>query len=198
MTLTNLAVLDQYAAEPFPATYPPGRRRFFVTVDQVQDAILHVVSSVSVSQTLSMYSLDSAPLVEQMVTNYHSIPGGMPTLITQDSSCYRTSEGTRVAKPFVDLIGAPNFRWAVGTSDKGNISHIKSFVGDGSFVISGSTNWSNMGMSEEDNEMEVSIDAALATQFTARVNGQYEWMMANCQQPSAEAPLTLLEKPADF
>jgi phosphatidylserine/phosphatidylglycerophosphate/cardiolipin synthase-like enzyme len=142
------------------------------------------VSAVTTSQTLAMYSMDSEPLVAQIVENYHSVEGGMPTLITQDQSCYRTNEGTRVAAPFLALRGSPNFRWAVGTSDKdSNISHMKAFVGDDSFTISGSTNWSGMGMNEEDNECEVTLNTVLAAQLTARIEAIYAWQIANCQQP---------------
>jgi phosphatidylserine/phosphatidylglycerophosphate/cardiolipin synthase-like enzyme len=181
--LTDLSVLDQFAAVPFPADYPEDRRRLFVTVDNVPAAIAYAVGSVKVTQALCMYSLDDEGLVELLVANYHSVEGGMPTLITQDQSCYETSEGTRVATPLLALRGQPNFRWSVGTSDKGQITHNKTFVGDGAFTITGSTNWSKMGESEEDNECEFSLSAALAAQLTARIEAVYAYQIANCRQP---------------
>jgi phosphatidylserine/phosphatidylglycerophosphate/cardiolipin synthase-like enzyme len=181
--LTDLSALDQFAAAPFPGDYPTDRRRLFVTVDRVQPAILYVVSAVTASQTLGIYSLDDEALVAQMVANYHSVPGGLPTLIVQDQSCYQTSEGARVAAPLVALRGQPNFRWSVGTSDKGEIMHLKSFVGDGTVTITGSTNWSNSGENDEDNECEIALNAALAAQLTAYVESVYTWQMANCRQP---------------
>jgi phosphatidylserine/phosphatidylglycerophosphate/cardiolipin synthase-like enzyme len=181
--LNDISVLDQFRlTAPVPG-YPSDRRRFFVTQDRVQSAILYTVSAVLVSQTVAMYSFDDEALVTQLVHNYHSVPGGMSTLIVQDQSCYETSEGTRVAAPLIALRGSPKFRWSVGTSDQGNIMHLKSFVGDGAFTITGSTNWSNMGENDEDNECEVTINAVLAAELTARVEAIYTWQMANCHQP---------------
>ncbi len=181
--LSDISVLDQFLAAPVPPGYPTDRRRLLVTVDQVQPAILYVVSAVTASQVVAMYSFDDATLAAQIVTNYHLVPGGLPTLVVQDQSCYQTPEGKRVAAPLVALRGQPNFRWSVGTSDKGNIMHLKSFVGDGAFTITGSTNWSNMGENAEDNECEVTIAAALAAQLTHRIEAIYAWQMANCPQP---------------
>jgi phosphatidylserine/phosphatidylglycerophosphate/cardiolipin synthase-like enzyme len=182
--LTDLTVLDQFRASQVSPGYPTDRRRLFVTQDKVQPAILFAVSSASVSQTVAMYSFDDKALVAQLIANYHGLPGGMPTLIVQDQSCHKTPEGTAVAAPLLALRGQPNFRWSVGTSDKGQIMHLKSFVGDGLWTITGSTNWSNSGENDEDNECEFTLGAALAAQLEARIEAIYAWQIANCTQPA--------------
>ncbi len=181
--ITDVSILDQYLAVPVPAGYPTDRRRMFVTVDQVQAAIYAAVAATRISQVVAVYSFDEEPMVAQLVANYHSIPDGLPTLIVQDRSCYETSEGTRVSAPLVALRGQPNFRWSVGTSDRGEIMHMKSAALDGLLCITGSTNWSKSGECEEDNECEFALNTALATQLTARIEQIYRWQMAHCPQP---------------
>jgi len=181
--LTDLTGLDAYRSKPLLPGYPTDRRRLFATQDDVHGALMLAVSSVTVSQTLAMYSLDDAALVAQVVANYHAAPGGMPTLVVLDESCYKTNEGTRTAAPLLALRGQPNFRLSVGTSDKGGIQHLKSFVGDGAFLVTGSTNWSKSGESTECNELEVAINAVLAAELTAYIESAYSWQMANCPQP---------------
>jgi hypothetical protein len=58
-------------------------------------------------------------------------------------------------------------------------------VVDGVIRISGSTNWSGGGEGDQDNELTVILDPAVAIRATARHAAIHQWMLDHPHYPAA-------------
>lgn len=161
--LGDLAVLDKFAAAPFPPGYDPNRRRFFSPVDDVHGVLLAVIGSATRSLVLSMFGFDDDELADVIL--HKLMAEHVYVQLTLDSSqAGGVHERTILARE-----NYPASSIAIGRSEKGAIVHLKEAVIDGAIVIGGSTNWSDGGESKQDNEVSVVSDPLDAAIVTARI-----------------------------
>ena len=117
---------------------------FYVGRDNVHDILVYVLSRVTVSLYLNMYSYDDPELNNILMTK--ALDPTVTMLITLDKS--QSSSSTEKALIQADRdhdLAAYNTHFVIGDSSTGQISHTKGFVADNRAGGEGSTNWSTAG-----------------------------------------------------
>lgn len=170
--LTDLSVLDQYAAAAFPPGWPPDRRVFYSPVDDVHGALLAVVQSAQRSLVCAMYGFDDPDLANAMLEKLRD--DSVYVQLTLDSS---QAAGVH-EKQLLAAEAWPASTVAVGRSEKGAIMHLKELVVDGVILVTGSTNWSTGGESLQDNQLTVEINPYTAAAAIARIGAIHAHMLA--------------------
>lgn len=171
MALTDLALLDQFAASPFPPDTVADRRTFYSPVDQVHAALLEVVKSATLSLDCAMYGFDDDDLAT--VIFGHLNDPNVTVRLTLDSS----QAGGKHEKALLAAHGTNGNIIAIGRSEKGAIMHMKCIVLDGQTTVQGSTNWSDGGEAKQDNECTIIVDRAHAARATARISTIHAHML---------------------
>lgn len=168
----------------FSDQYPANIRRFFAPVDQVHEAILHVLKACNQSLSVGMYGFDdediSAVLKEKWSTEH------LPVQVSLDSTQEKgTHEKALLIKDWPqDVIGNS---FAYGHSSKAAISHFKLFVVDGLVTIQGSTNVSGTGESKQNNECTFVLDPVFAAETKARLDIVHQEMLAQMRAKDVTA-----------
>ena len=171
MSLSNLSVLDRFAANPFGPDWAPDRRTFYSPVDKVHEVIMACIASAKSSRVCAMYGLDDGPAVAEIMRKLH------------DENCYvswtldSSQAGGVHEKAILAAAAMPSNSVAIGRSEKGAIMHMKLLIIDGEIVVNGSTNWSDGGESKQDNQLTVIRDAKEAARARARVDMIHEHML---------------------
>ena len=179
--LSDLSVLDQYAKAPFAPGYPTDHRLFCDPDDNSHDCLNYVLGAFQSSLVLGMYGLTDSVLLATLCVQ---VKTGIPCLVVLDSAQYAGATEKANLAPLLALRATqPNLRLSIGTSQLRAIMHDKVLVGDGSIVVTGSTNWSDSGEEKQNNNLIVSISPFDAAKFTAQLEAVYAYQMANCPQP---------------
>lgn len=171
MAIDDLTTLDQYKVGGFPPGSSPDVRTFFAPVDDVHAVLVELVKSATHSLVVAMYGFDDeelgAALLEKL-NNEHCFV----SLTLDSSQAGGIHEKALLAK---DVFPASSI--AVGRSEKGAIMHLKMLIIDGIDVVTGSTNWSNGGEADQDNELTVHRDPVRAAYSRARVDAVHAHML---------------------
>lgn len=145
--------LDQYKAGQVPVEhdYPPFVRTFYSPQDDVHAALRACIGAVKKSLVLAMYGYDDDELAE-MIDHLLKDPTVYVQITLDSSQAGGVHERNLLEKYKHEMTGNSV---AIGRSERGAIMHRKMAIVDGTYRLSGSTNWSTSGETLQDNELTV-------------------------------------------
>lgn len=177
--LADISVLDQFAAAPVAPGYPLDRRTLFSPVDQVHGALVYLIGAATTSLDVAMYALDDPGLVGALIAQMQN--PNVAVRLTLDSS---QADGMH-EKLLLTTPGIVSTDISVGTSERGDLMHLKAGVIDGTVLFTGSTNFSTSAEESQDNQLTVAISPAECAQLSARISVIHTFQQAHQRK---EAP----------
>jgi phosphatidylserine/phosphatidylglycerophosphate/cardiolipin synthase-like enzyme len=179
VALASLTELNRYKAAPFPPGYPDDARPFYSPVDGVHDALRALLGSASKSLVVSMYGDDDE--LDGVIRAKLESDQIFVQVSLDKSQTVGADEREILARWHNDGVGNSI---AIGRSDHDAIMHLKMVIIDGLDVVTGSTNWSRSGETDQDNQLTVIRDPLVAAEARARVDIIHDNML---KQMAAEA-----------
>lgn len=170
--LSDLSVLDQYAAGGFPHDWAADRRVFYSPVDQVHSVLKTCLTAARQSVVVAMYGFDDDELADIIRAKLED--PAIAVQLTLDSS----QAGGVHERAILAREQYPASVIASGRSERGQIMHQKILIVDGILTVTGSTNWSESGEAKQDNECSVHLDRAWAARARARADAIHAHMLA--------------------
>lgn len=171
-------------AQSFPHGYSRDYLTFYAPRDGgVHQVLLWALLQAKSSLAINMYGFDDpqlAALLRHHVTN----PQLMVTLTLDSSQAAGQAEKPLLNELRNDL---PGNSIAVGRSEKGAISHDKLMVVDGLYLITGSTNWSFGGETEQDNQLTLTRDPIACAEARAVIDLDHDVMLKQMAAKAAKA-----------
>lgn len=165
------------------AGWPDDVRSFFSPRDTCVPLVLEqLIGSAQLSVKVNMYGFDDDKL-DQILHGKAAEPGFCFQMSLDRSQAGGVHEKALVAK-WAASVGTTV---AVGTSIKHAISHLKVCIVDGLYVISGSTNWSTSGETQQDNELVIHRSAAIAARYGAVLDLNHAAMLVQMGAPAKAA-----------
>jgi PLD-like domain len=167
--------LSQYKAEQrFLDGYPPDQRTFYAPRDRVHEVLAALIASAQHSLVLNMYGYDDDEL-DGLIRSKLQVPHVFVQMSLDKSQAGGKRERGLLAKWSNDAFGNSI---AIGTSSRHHaISHLKVLIVDGVYTVSGSTNWSLSGESEQDNQLTLQRNAVIAAEMRAVLDLNHDWML---------------------
>jgi phosphatidylserine/phosphatidylglycerophosphate/cardiolipin synthase-like enzyme len=167
--------LAQYKAEKrFLDGYPPDQRTFYAPRDQVHEVLAALIASAQHSLVLNMYGYDDDELDALIRSKLDAAHVYVQMSLDKTQAAGKRERGL-LAKWNNDEFGNSI---AIGTSSKHHaISHLKVLIVDGVYTVSGSTNWSLSGESEQDNQLTLQRNAVIASEMRAVLDLNHDWML---------------------
>jgi phosphatidylserine/phosphatidylglycerophosphate/cardiolipin synthase-like enzyme len=167
--------LDQYKAEKrFLDGYPPDQRSFFSPRDEIHPMLASLLASAQHSLVLNMYGYDDDELdaiIRAKLKSEH-----VYVQMSLDKSQAGGKHESAILKEWSNSAFGNSI--AIGTSSvKHAISHLKVLVVDGVYTVTGSTNWSISGESEQDNQLTLNRNAVVASEMRAVLDLNHDWML---------------------
>jgi phosphatidylserine/phosphatidylglycerophosphate/cardiolipin synthase-like enzyme len=168
------ALADYKAEGRFLDGYPAEQRSFFSPRDQIHPMLASLLASAQHSLVLNMYGYDDDELdaiIREKLGSEH---------VYVQMSLDKSQAGGKHEKEILARWSNAEFgnSIAIGTSSvKHAISHLKVLIVDGVYTVSGSTNWSISGESEQDNQLTVNRNAVLASEMRAVLDLNHDWML---------------------
>ena len=153
MTLA-ISDLDQFKTTPLLRGYAPTMRTFYSPEDQVHEALKAVVGSCTSTIQVAMFGYDDDELAA-MLDGFLKNSAIYVQITLDKSQAGGVHEKAILAKYAHEMTGNSV---AIGTSEASAIMHRKMVVVDGTWRISGSTNWSDSGEEKQDNELTILQD----------------------------------------
>ena len=176
--------LAKYKAEGrFLDGYPADRRTFFSPRDQVHPLLLSLISSAQHSLVLNMYGYDDTELDSAIREKLYS------EHVYVQISLDKSQAGGRTEKDVLAAWSNDDFgnSIAIGTSAvKHAISHLKVLIVDGVYTVTGSTNWSLSGESEQDNQLTIDRNSVVAAEMRAELDLNHDWMLKQMAEARAK------------
>lgn len=179
MALASLADLDHYKTTPFPPGYPSTLRSFYAPVDQVHAALTTTIKAATSSLVVAMYGFDDQELADTLHSKL--LDQHCYVQLTLDSSQARGAH----EKQILTTENYPASSIAIGQSEHHAIMHLKMIIIDGVDVITGSTNWSTSGESQQDNQLIIIRDPTVAAEARARIDAIHANMLRPTTPPHA-------------
>jgi phosphatidylserine/phosphatidylglycerophosphate/cardiolipin synthase-like enzyme len=167
--------LAGYKAEKrFLDGYPPDQRTFFSPRDDIHPMLASLLAGAQHSLVLNMYGYDDDELdeiIRQKLAEEH---------VYVQMSLDKSQAAGKHEKAILGEWSNTDFgnSIAIGTSSvKHAISHLKVLIVDGVYTVTGSTNWSISGESEQDNQLTLSRNAVVASEMRAVLDLNHDWML---------------------
>ncbi|HET9592291.1 MAG TPA: phospholipase D-like domain-containing protein [Solirubrobacterales bacterium] len=154
--------------------YPPDQRTFFSPRDEIHPMLASLLASAQHSLVLNMYGYDDDELdaiIRQKLDEEH---------VYVQMSLDKSQAGGKHEKAILAEWSNTDFgnSIAIGTSSvKHAISHLKVLIVDGVYTVTGSTNWSISGESEQDNQLTLNRNAVVASEMRAVLDLNHDWML---------------------
>lgn len=176
--------LTQYKAEKrFLDGYPADQRSFFSPRDSVHPMLASLLASAQHSLVLNMYGYDDDDLdtiIREKLDSEH---------VYVQMSLDKSQAGGVHEKALLAKWSNTEFgnSIAVGTSSVHHaISHLKVLIVDGVYTVTGSTNWSISGESEQDNQLTLNRNAVVAAELRAVLDLNHDWMLKQMAETRAK------------
>lgn len=165
--------LDRFKAKP--AAKPSAKvRRFYSPIDDVHGALVAILGSARHSISLAMYGYDDDELAA-MVVGALQDPQIFVSVTLDKSQAAGVHERAILTKYEHEMTGNSV---AIGTSERGAIMHRKMLIVDGTWLVTGSTNWSTSGQTLQDNELTVMYDPVGCAEATAVLAIEHDHALA--------------------
>jgi phosphatidylserine/phosphatidylglycerophosphate/cardiolipin synthase-like enzyme len=167
--------LAQYKAEGrFLDGYPRDQRSFFSPRDHLEPVLASLLASAQHSIVINMYGYDDPQFDELIRSKLDS------RHVYVQISLDKSQAGGKHEKELLEKWSNNDFgnSIAIGTASEHHaISHMKVLIVDGVYSVTGSTNWSVSGLSEQDNQLTLSRDAVIASELRAVLDLNHDWML---------------------
>ncbi len=175
--------LAQYKAEGrFLDGYPPDQRSFFSPRDKLHPMLASLLAGAQHSLVLNMYGYDD-PELDELIRGKLDTNHVYVQMSLDKSQAGGVHEKELLAKWSNDGFGNSI---AIGTSEVHHaISHLKVLIVDGVYTLTGSTNWSISGESEQDNQLTLSRNAVVASELRAVLDLNHDWMLKQMAEARA-------------
>jgi phosphatidylserine/phosphatidylglycerophosphate/cardiolipin synthase-like enzyme len=167
--------LAEYKVEKrFLDGYPPDQRSFFSPRDSLHPLLASLIGSAQHSLVLNMFGYDDDELDELIRAKLDSAH------VYVQMSLDKSQAGGVHEKKILETWENKGFgnSIAIGTSEvKHAISHLKVMIVDNIYAVTGSTNWSISGESEQDNQLTLSRNAVIASELRGVLDLNHDWML---------------------
>lgn len=197
----TLADLEQYARDGDPNDPAASRdaSMFYVGVDDVHGALLHMISRATISIHINMYGFDDEAINAVLMAKVMD-PSVLVQITLDLSQAGGTHEKALLAADQKQSLADYNSHFVTGQSWTHSISHTKGGVLDGKLAFEGSTNWSTdgegtflagrtapggPGYKAQNNTLGVFLDPRIAARFQAELINEHTIAQ---KQASARAP----------
>lgn len=163
--------------------YPPDQRSFFSPRDDLHGMLLSLLSSAQNSVVLNMYGYDDDELdavIREKLATAH---------VYVQMSLDKSQAGGKHESEILEQWENQGFgnSIAIGTSSvKHAISHLKVLIVDGIYTVTGSTNWSISGESQQDNQLTLSRNAVVAAELRSVLDLNHDWMLKQMAEARAK------------
>jgi phosphatidylserine/phosphatidylglycerophosphate/cardiolipin synthase-like enzyme len=170
-------------AQSFPHGYNREYLTFYAPRDTgVHQVLLWTLLQARSSVAINMYGFDDPQMVALL--RHHAKNPSMVVTLSLDSS----EAGGKLESELLKLLkhDLPGNSIAIGRSEKHAISHDKLMVIDGLYLITGSTNWSFGGESEQDNQLTLTRDPIACAEARAVVDLDHDVMLKQMAKAAAK------------
>lgn len=177
--------LSRYKAEKrFLDGYPPDQRSFFSPRDDLHGMLVSLLASAQNSLVLNMYGYDDDQL-DAIIRQKLAVEQVYVQMSLDKSQAHGKHESAILKEWSHETFGNSI---AIGTSSvKHAISHLKVLIVDGVYTVTGSTNWSISGESEQDNQLTLSRNAVIAAELRSVLDLNHDWMLKQMAAERAKA-----------
>jgi phosphatidylserine/phosphatidylglycerophosphate/cardiolipin synthase-like enzyme len=167
--------LARYKAEKrFLDGYPADQRSFYSPRDKVAPVVASLLASAQHSIVINMYGYDDPQFDELIREKLHS--DHVYVQISLDKTEAAGKHEKELLAKWSNTDAGNSI--AIGTAEVSHaISHMKVLIVDGVYSVTGSTNWSISGLSEQDNQLTLNRDAVIAAELRAVLDLNHDWML---------------------
>jgi phosphatidylserine/phosphatidylglycerophosphate/cardiolipin synthase-like enzyme len=169
--------------ESFPHGYDRDYLTFYAPRDTgVHQVLLWTLLQAKSSVAINMYGFDDPQLVALL--RHHAEDPQMLVTLSLDSS----EAGVKIEAELLKLLrnDLPGNSIAIGRSEKHAISHDKLVVVDGLYLVTGSTNWSFGGETEQDNQLTLTRDPIACAEARAVIDLDHDVMLKQMAEAAAK------------